>query len=146
MGIYAPNPRFSRKDKRLLALIARILLEHMNREVVSDNIPSESIPISDSEAEELVGLLQQLLESREFIEKAYFVEQISDQSKFDDGSLKEIFLSYRKKFGRTRVASSHRWLDFQHRIGFGKEIAGMLLFPPMDFDYFLNMEPNYSGN
>jgi hypothetical protein len=77
MAIYPPTPRFSDADKRLLALLGRLLLERVEVRQTLSNLPMRSVALSDAEAEELLHRITQLLSSKEFLEAAHFVEALT---------------------------------------------------------------------
>ena len=140
MAIYPPTPQYSRRDKRLLQLMANLLLQCVNGGDFGSNFPEDTIPLSDSEAEELAGLLDSLLGSREFLESVYFIEGLATQGNKNEKNLREIYLSRRKKGGRSRALASRQWSDFQQRAGFIKGTVRGAPARPMSFDHFLKME------
>ncbi len=138
MAIYERVPRLSEEDKRLLQLLAELLLSELARQGEPTNIPKEAIALSDDECAELLLLLEQLLASREFCEKVLFVESLA--GKVAGPHVREIFLSGRTRAGRTRAVASVQWSEFQLRLGIGKDIVPMASARPMEFNHFLKME------
>src|SRR5262245_62738231 len=99
MAIYPPTPKLSSNEKRLLALMARLLLEKLDRLPSQSNLSGDQIALTDAEAEELLQLLDQLVSSSEFTRACFFVEELSlHQTNFRP--LREIYLSARKQLGR----------------------------------------------
>ncbi len=101
--------------------------------------------MSNKEADTLVTLLEEFASSKKFIESAYFVEKITQLNTNNDSDIREIFLSWRKFYGRSRAMSSTHWHNFLRRIGksgmpYGY-VRGMSSSPyEMSYDHFRNME------
>lgn len=140
MGIYRPEPKLSKRDKRLLQLIAQLLLQHSDPDSISGNIPMGAVPLSDSEAEELADLIDSLVSNRRFLEVSYFVEGITAQDDRNESALKEIYLSARKNRGRSRAMASTHWAQFRSRLGTDKYAVRRIRPEMMSFGRFLEME------
>lgn len=76
MAIYPPTPKLSSDDKRLLILMARLLLERLDRMPSQSNLAGDQIALTDVEAEELLQLLERFASSEEFRRACYFVEEL----------------------------------------------------------------------
>lgn len=139
MAIYPPTPKLSANDKRLLALMARLLLERLDRLPSQSNLSGDQIALTDAEAEELLQLLDQLVSSSEFKRACFFVEELSSQQT-DFRPLREIYLSARKQLGRSRSVASMHWSDFLARLGVRSSDAWYIRSTPMSLDHFHGME------
>ena len=117
MAIYDPVPKFNTNDRRLLHLLGQLLLQHLDDKPSLSNIGPDGVALSDREALELLELIQRLVLTKEFLEKISFVERMVDGQSADERQVREIYLSGRRKAGRTRVASSWQWADFQTSSG-----------------------------
>lgn len=141
MAIYPPVPFFSDEDKKLLFLMGKLLVENLQPGHNSPNVRKGDIVLTDSEAFELVELLDRFLNSKEFLEASVFCEEISkSRSATGMASLREIYLSARKRRGRSRAMASLHWSEFQHRLGIVKDPGWHTATPPMTYEHFLEME------
>ena len=140
MTLYSPTPSLSDSDKRLLFLLAKLLLERMDVSDDGSNLPSGGVVLSDKEAGELLNLIESLVNSREFLEASYFVEGMAEYGTHPDTRLREIYLSARKRRGRSRALASTNWSDFLIRLGFRPETRLVRSSRRMSQEYFLNME------
>jgi hypothetical protein len=141
MAIYPPTPRFSDADKRLLALLGRLLLERVEARQTLSNLPLRSIALSDAEAEELLRRITQLLSSKEFLEAAHFVEALTLGGGAEEAHARELYLSNRKRRGRSRAMASTHWLEFRARLGLSSSNLKFSHYTlPMSLDQFQEME------
>ena len=140
MAIYRPEPKLSKRDKRLLHLIAQLLLQYSEPDSPSTNLPEGAVPLSDSEAEELANLLDALVSHKSFFEASYFVEEITAQDARNESALKEIYLSARQHRGRSRAMGSAHWSEFKRRLGIRENILRETHPERMPFHHFLEME------
>lgn len=140
MPIYPPTPAYSETDKRLLSLMAKLLLECVDSDAAGSNLPSGVIALTDKEADELINRLEDLLNSRGFIEACYFVEGLTLPGEQNESRLREIYLSARKRRGRSRALASIHWSEFRSRLGIKESPALATRTVPMDFEYFKKME------
>lgn len=140
MTLYPPKPELSESDKRLLVLLARLLLEHMDSNMGESNLPQGMLALTDEEANELLDNLEILVNSKEFTEACYFVEGMSIPGTQEEGRLREIYLSSRKRRGRTRAMASRHWSEFQQRLGLPKSVVWGTSAIPMSYEYFQKME------
>ena len=149
MGIYDPSLILSDADREALRLLGELALAA--EQDGGANLHHDSAPLSASQAERLLNLLEQFIESKRFIEGSYFAEGVANGHGWEDRRLKEIYLSWRKRLGLTRVASTYTWNEFVVRAGFftGTE-AWMYPRParsptrPMPLHHFMAMEDRLS--
>jgi hypothetical protein len=141
MAIYDPTPWFSKTDKQLLVLLGKLLLEHVGQGRRSSNLPNPSIALTDSEANHLLALIEQLLSSREFLESTHFVEALTLPGEAEESKSRELFLSNRKRRGRSRILASTHWAEFKARAGLsGLTLVSGHRISPMDLGQFQEME------
>ena len=141
MAASPPEPEFSSSDKKLLILMGRLLLEYVDQEASNSNLPVGKVTLTDSEAAELMERLEELASSRQFLESAYFVEGITSPDAREETRVREIYLSGRRKRGRSRLMSTAEWLDFKARMGISQEVySGRKQTTPMSFTYFQKLE------
>ncbi len=134
MAIRTPEVALNASDKKLLLLLGKLLTE----EASTSNAPRDKILLSDTEAEELVQLLEKFLESRWFQESAYFVESLT---RLDEAVVaKELFLSNRQHRGRSRALASIHWEDFRRRFGKAPVWNPHVSATAMPFEHFRKME------
>lgn len=140
MVIYSPTPAFSKTDKRLLLLLSKLLLEQLDRDTERSNLPTDIVALTDAEAAELLDLMENLVNSREFAQACYFVEGVTYPESTEELQLREIYLSGRKRRGRTRALANLHWSDFKTRLGILKTLTWTPRTEPMTLDYFQTME------
>ena len=149
MGIYNPRTFLSKDDVELLRLLATLLIEYERMEGRS-NIAPESVPLSVAESQRLLQLLEEFISSRKFVEGSYFIERLFSGADVYDPRLKEIYLSWRKRQGRSRSMATVHWRRFINRLGIVKERSGYLTggyvidAEKMELSYFLRMEARLS--
>ena len=146
MAIYDPNIVLTDADREAIALLAQLILA-ASGEDSSSNLAPETAPLSISQAMRLLDLLEQLVTSKKFVEGAYFAEGVANGEGWEDDRLREIYLSWRKRFGFTRVASTYSWTDFVVRSGFSTgpnawmwPAMGRARTVVMTYDHFTKME------
>src|SRR5205085_521407 len=112
------------------------------------NVGREAVALSPGEAGHLLSLLEQFANSRLFLDGAYFTEGLANGDAWSNDRLKEIYLAWKVRRGRTRVASSQAWREFMLRAGFNFS-QNAWMWPkdlrrnplrPMTFEHFLAME------
>jgi hypothetical protein len=140
MPVYPPTPEFSAADKRLLLLMSKLALESLAHHAAGRNLPSDRVSLTNDEAAELVASLEQFVNSREFLEAASFVEGITSPDPHEEKRTREIYLSVRKRKGRSRALASTHWAEFRIRLGMSNQGARNARAMPMEFDYFRHME------
>jgi hypothetical protein len=139
MAIYPPVPTFSNEDRRILALLTKLLLEHQHSGTKQSNVAAETVVLSDKEAQEIQLGVRERLESREFAQAAYFVEAMTSTEDREDKTAREIFLSSRARNGRTRALASTHWAAFKTRLGI-RSLRRDQPVSPMPLTRFLQME------
>ena len=141
MAIINPEMHLSRADKELLLLLGGLLSGDGEGECGNHSV--NEIPLSDSEANRLIELLDELVTSKKFLESCYFVEELSRGQSADFSGLREIFKLWRGRTGRNKSMSWLHWNEFLRR--YCAEInpersLHLPKLPEMDFRYFLRME------
>ncbi len=117
MAIYSPEIHFSKDDKELLSLLAHLILSSTN-EKVRGNISPHHVVLSDSEATRLLCLMKQFVCSKKFVEGSYLIEGVFNRSPaLNDGILRNIYLSWKKRNGRSRAMATAQWGGFLARLG-----------------------------
>lgn len=141
MAIYPPEVHLSKNDKRLLQLLARLLLDAANIKF-SDNIPSDQIILTDKEAKKLIELIDSLLNSKEFLFATSFINELSAFPLTGEGRMKDIYLTGLSELGKKSTQMSfYRWNEFKARLGlFNLSVVGNKPISPMRYSYFLKME------
>lgn len=135
MNIRKPFPHLSSDDRRLLNLLDQLL--SATPQDKSHNQEPNTVLLSDKEAAELAWHFARLLETRDFLEALYFVDQIY-RPNADLRALKSIFIAASRRRGRAaNVHSTFKWQQFLIRLGV---LQPTLLLQPMSFDHFLQME------
>ena len=132
-----PEIQFSKQDKDLLRLLARIVLEHETRPLGISNLPRGRAALSDSDAVELINLLTLFAQSQSFIEAAWFVEGLSKGT--DTSELREMYLSRRARRGRSRALASTHWREFLTRLGI-TQYRDFQMPGQLPFEQFLRLE------
>jgi hypothetical protein len=145
VAIYDPKIEPSKSEGRAIALLNK-LLERAAGEG-SANSGEDLLDISPSEAAEMADFLFEFLRSRKFVEAAFFTESLAATGPLSNDRAKEIYLSWRTRLGKTRVASTFAWNEFVVRAGFGfTDNAQMYVrtyrhaVQPMPLRHFLAME------
>lgn len=139
MAIYSPEPKLSFAERELLRLLGELVTSQCRSE--NSNLPVGHAVLSEREAALLLELLEEISTSKKFIESAYFVEQITADLSNDE-HLREIYLSRRKGYGRSRAMASTHWSNFLHRLGRVHLQVGYIrgVSRAMPYDYFRRME------
>lgn len=145
MAIYHPSLFLSGADKEALVLLGQLILAEQGE---GHNMCRDWVALSPAEAERLLSLLESFSASRLFVEGSYFAEGMANGDAWTDGGLREIYLSQRRRQGRTRVMSSRVWSEFVLRAGFNNSSEAWMWptnlrrspLRPMPLDHFLRME------
>ncbi len=144
MAIYNPEVYLSPSDKELLALLAGLLVDQPDNSKPSNRAAGE-ILLSNSEAIRLIELLEEFVQSRKFREGSYFADCLMGEVE-NQRDAREIYLSWRTRYGRTRAVATVQWQDFLMRLGLWRSsdrsprVWYRPSAVPMDFDYFIKME------
>jgi hypothetical protein len=146
VAIYDPQLRPSKAERLAISILDALLRRSTDGER-SPNSGNDSLEISPSEARELATFLDEFRQSRKFLDSAYFTEALANGEALANPRAKEIFLSWRTRLGKTRVASTFAWNELVVRSGFGvSESARMYVrtyrspVQPMELSYFVAME------
>jgi len=144
MAIYDPQIFLTKDDKELLRLLSELLVDidgSNNR-----NWHSANVPLSDSENENLLSLLEQFVDSKKFQEGAYFIEKLFSSESLYDKTLRDIYLFWRRRLGKSRAVAAIQWENFLGRLGLWTNQRGnpnvwyRANAEPMDIQHFLQME------
>lgn len=148
MAIYAPQILLSDDDKELLHLLAELILSSQG-ERMGNNYPAGYTVLSNDEAMRLIDLLEQFVESRKFIEGAYLIEQVFNRGANEDPSLRDLYLTWKARGGRSRAMATAQWHGFLARLGIEPMTPSNGVWyrspvQPMPFEYFFRMEERLS--
>jgi len=123
-----------------------LLNEFLTEAAAASNKDSGAIVLSEAERYELFTLLGEVLQDRSLIVGLAFVDGIVGANELTEEQLREIYLSERKRAGKTRALASKQWADFLTRMGrqSGWSRWGVASFP-MRYEYFLEMEQRLFG-
>jgi len=138
MTISQPKPHFTDSDRRLLELMASVLEKQKSHDGSASNLPPGEIGLSLSEEAELASRLEEFVGSQRFALAGAFIENVTSTKYEDEQRAKEIFLSERRRRGRTRAMSGALWADLRFRLGIGT--SGSVGTQPMSIGYFERME------
>ncbi|MCK5040690.1 MAG: hypothetical protein KAR62_00280 [Sphingomonadales bacterium] len=148
MGISKPDIKLSRNDKHLLAILGRHLI---GTNGFTDNLPEKQIPLTDSEAEELLVHFEYYVASKSFQMQKTLVEGLFLKTRIEDRNLKNIYIDSKKLRGRINFMRSWEWKEYKHRLLGQEAIVDVTrshprLLKPMGFEYFLKMEESLFEN
>lgn len=145
MPIYEPSLWLSNDDREILAILAQIVITQTDDEC--SNLDPSHVTLSPSEASRLLLLLEEFLGSKLFVEGAYFVENLANGEGWSDDRVREIYLSWRKRRGQSRMMSGRRWNEFTIRSGFSASQNAVMFtsvqrnpLRPMTLAHFVAME------
>lgn len=136
MAVYEPAPTFTVGEKRLLLLLARLLVESLDSGGLGSNRPKSAAALSDIEAEELVTLIDGLSQSTSFSEAAIFVEGLTQPS-VNEKELRGTFIKGRNRRGNVGTMDWLRWHEFLSRLGRSDRNPSI---EPMSIQHFQRME------
>jgi hypothetical protein len=111
-----PEVRLSKQDKKLLKSLERVFGTISFEQSTSKNAPKDYAVLTDPEMEMLADELESYIDQNSFVKYAYFIDNIFSSSR-DDIALREIYLSERKKRGRSRAMASQHWSELKSRLG-----------------------------
>jgi hypothetical protein len=140
MAIYEPVPRLDSKRERLLYLLGRLIDESLHSGS-GTNRGHELVALSILEKKELASRLTELIEDKSMVVSLSFVDGLAGLGNLTESQLREIYLSERKRRGRTRALASKQWADFWARLGrqSGWSRWGVAT-EKMSYEHFLEME------
>lgn len=140
MAIFNPEVHLSKVDKQLLGLLVHLVLETENSSGKNTNIPERWIVLSQQQYAELIPLLEQYISQSKIQQAHTFVEIIGGLQEGEEENAREIYLSLRKRHGRSRAMSSMHWSNFQMRLGLRWRLTRASFSERMKFKYFVEME------
>ena len=137
-----PQPKLSSTERALLRLLAQLVI---SQPCGPTNLPADRAILSEQEAVLFLDLLEEFASSKKFIESAYFAERLTQPNIENDDDIREIFLSWRKFYGRSRAMASTHWFDFLRRFGRTRSkygyVRGLTKTPDeMTYAHFREME------
>jgi hypothetical protein len=144
VAIYPPDIFLTAADRELLTLLADLVLSWDSAS--NSNISRTEIPLSNVEASRLLELLEQFVSSKKFVEGSYLIERILGGGSLYDKDLRDIYLSWRRRAGRSRAVATIQWENLLGRIGIWTSARGnpnvwyRASARPMSLDHFMRME------
>lgn len=145
MAIYDPELFLSSSDRELLRLLAELVLQWDDPRAGS-NYTRETAPLSAVESETLLRLLEGFVTSKKFVEGSYLIEKIFGGGSLYDSELRDIYLSWRRRVGKSRAVATIQWENLLGRVGIWTTDRGnpqvwyRANASPMELEYFLKME------
>ena len=144
MAIYDPDLFFTNTDLELLRLLGDLVLcwdENAERA----NYPAGEVPLSPAEARQLLRLLEAFVSSRKFVEGSYLIERLFGGEAFTDPNLRDVYLGWRKRVGKSRAVATVQWENLLRRIGLSVGAPNPPIWyrasaQPMPLDHFVKME------
>ena len=140
LPIYSPKPAIDRDRSRLVELLGQLLDEKLSSD--NNNLPAGELALSASERTELQDLVERVSTERSFFVALVFVDGILGNKGATEQSLREIYVSERKRRGYSRVLSSGAWHQFKTRLGGRSEDLSTYLRAArrMPYEHFMRME------
>lgn len=144
MAIYSPPYQFSPTEKALLHLLAHLLTSSPIPNYCG-NLGDDELLLSDADAHELYQLISTLIQSPKLVASSTFVDSVFGETP-NLSLARKIYLDWRARYGRTRVAATAQWEDFLARVGLAQRPATnpRVWFRSsarkMDFEHFVRME------
>jgi hypothetical protein len=144
MAIYDPDLFFTKTDLELLRLLGELVLT-WDEKAGQANYPAGEVPLSPAEARQLLRLLEAFVNSRKFVQGSYLIEKLFGGEAFTDPSLRDIYLSWRRRVGKSRAVATIQWENLLRRIGLSVGAPNPRIWyrataEPMPFDHFVKME------
>lgn len=144
MSIQPPSIHLSKNDRKLLAFIARILVEPAS-DAGHRNIPDTHIALSDEDAEKLIHLLDALLNSPDFIQSCNFIQGMSHLKITNERDTRFVYTTGLRRKSKSTTVIYHSWYELQARLGLrGHYLAKNVR--TMDDEYFFDMEEHLFEN
>ena len=144
MAIYNPALFLTDTDRELLRLIGELVLSWNSQD--HSNATCDEVPLSDTEAIRLLELLEQFVTSKKFVEGSYLIERLFGPGALYDGELRDIYLSWRRRAGKSRAVARIQWENLLGRVGIWTTSRGnpdvwyRASANPMPIDHFVRME------
>lgn len=123
----------------MLKLLGRLILRGVE-EHGEDAAGDVEVPLTDEEAAELLKLIDYLLQSKEFLERSYFVEMISQRPPQSELPPRSIYFRMRAERGGSQLHAVSHWNQFCLRFGIKTKSSMADAVEPMDYRQFLRME------
>jgi hypothetical protein len=144
MAIYDPDLFFTKTDLELLRLLGDLVLSWDEKAERANYVAGE-VPLSPVEARQLLRLLEAFVNSRKFAEGSYLIEGLFGGKAFTDPNLRDIYLGWRKRVGRSRAVATIQWENLLRRIGLSVGAPNPRIWyrasaEPMPLDHFVKME------
>ena len=137
MRIQEPSPKLSKNDLEIILLIAEIVIQGSGNGNAEGNISEKFSVVTEEKGRELLRLLENLLENKEFREKVFFVEGVG----FGHGSDEKWKRLFFRGAGRRAVHSTQKWEAFNDRIRHNSSHHTYARATRrMDFEHFMKME------
>jgi hypothetical protein len=133
-----PEIKMSNEDRRLLDLLEKLFDTITFDRANFRNVPRGYAILSRLELEILIHDLENYIDQSYFARYAYFIDNIFLLNR-NDRVLREIYLSERKKRGRSRAMSSKHWAELLSRLGL-EDRRWSANVEPMDEQMFLRLE------
>lgn len=145
LPIYSPKPAIDRDRSRLVQLLGHLLDEKLSSD--NNNLSVGELALSDSERAELQELVEQVSTERSFFIALIFVDGLLGKEDATEDSLREIYISERKRRGYSRALSSGAWHQFKTRLGGRSEDLSTYLRAArrMPYEHFMRMERRLLG-
>lgn len=126
---------YSQDERRLIILLLKIITE--SDESLSSNMHKDKVMLSDSEIDELIKLLTEITNNKDFLVASQFIKILLD----DNQSARQIYLQQRTRKGRPdRVQSTLKWHNFMIRVGLMRPYARASYRKSLEWDRFIAME------
>ena len=137
MAIFEPENRYSRVDRRLIALLAELLGDVPNDDAASNRV--NFAVASEDNISELIELIEDKLEDREFFAASALIDAVSAR---DRDAIRDNFLTGRTRASRKRALASKQTSDFLVRLGIDQRGKSSWYVPTdrMSKEHFLRME------
>lgn len=129
----------NKKERQLIKLLIKLLQKINKNNNANLNYSNDEIPLSDLETVLLIKLLTDYNETKETIQRAYFIRNILNSNE-DNQNLREIYLTIREKYGRPRMVPAVRWAEYRKRLGLSSHNPTKRKIRTMPRDHFLQLE------
>lgn len=145
MRVVKPDMHLTDTEKMLIKILAQKLVDDEERSLRLTNMSSQEVSISDEDAYILIDLINAVINRMEFKQITQFMERVLSSEENDPLS-REIYLSNKKKRGRSRAHASNHWADFRVRLGLYQSWYPGSRSSPMTKEHFLKMEESLFYN
>lgn len=140
LPIYSPRLAIDQDRSRLVQLLGHLLDEKLSS--ANNNLPVGELALSASERAELQKLVEKVSTERSFFIALIFVDGLLGKKGATEDSLREIYISERKRRGYSRALSSGAWHQFKTRLGGRSQDLSTYLRAArrMPYEHFIRME------